>query len=65
MWSDRLEDLERDLDRVEVLLEDTLVKQEADLGGRFGLLLGPLKNELGTSGGVWRLAQRQRACGQT
>lgn len=47
MWSDRLEDLERDLDRVEVLLEDTLVKQEADLGGRFGLLLGPLKNELG------------------
>jgi hypothetical protein len=40
LWRERLDELERDLSRVEALLEDELVREEIGLGGKFGQWLG-------------------------
>lgn len=42
-WRERLAQVERDLDRIQALLDDNLIKQEAGQGGKFGQRLGPLK----------------------
>ena len=46
MWRARVEELARDLGRLEALLDSNLVTQHLGLGGKFGQWLGPLEARL-------------------
>ncbi len=46
LWREQLDELEQDLNRIEALLDNDLIKQESGLGGKFGQLLGPLKRQV-------------------
>jgi hypothetical protein len=60
LWRERLGELERDLYRLDALLDDDLIKQESGLDGKFRRSLGPLKagamnlgKEKGTDAELW------------
>jgi len=48
MWSDRADQLDRDFQRVKVLLDRDLEQQNRALGGKFRVLLGDLDRTMGT-----------------